>query len=207
MSVFDALTQDGNFPTPKEEIINENANMEVNFVNTARRAVNKAVLSLDFENKTDRRVNMVIMAVFLKDSAGLKEEDIVGVQKYLFTRRGGYLKLNMSSDVDVNKKFKTNCGIFEDDLIRLKLRGVRKDENSELVRIHNPPEDASITAIEKALEKFGRMETRVTDERFWDNMPLFANKPNGNWIARMNCNDKTKVLESIVIRDAKTMLV
>ena len=95
----------------------------------------------------------------------------------------------MSIDVDVNTRFKSSAGIFEDDDVKVQIRGMQREDPAELDRIVNPRDGITKEAVETELEKVGMMETRIADKLFGDNIPLYSRKPNDNWIARMSLKD------------------
>ena len=173
---------------------------------------NLNVVSIDFKVRTPGFfVSARYIGAFCITKFGLAKTELYGVHRYGFNkgRSEGFIKIRTKARIDVNQRFGRIGGRADDDNIEMKIRGIKTDDGSQVIRILSPNEELSLFQIENEIGELCETNGKIYEETFAGDIPLFGGLANGNY--RMRAKFKKEVTLSdgmeITIDSKKVKLV
>ena len=101
----------------------------------------------------------------------------------------------MAKPIDVKTRFRSNCGKAQDECVAITIRGC--EETNEKIRLLNVNELATTNEVLTKLQSAGLSVKNVSHEKCSVDVPLFANKNNGNMLAWIKKSDNTELMKNM----------
>ena len=97
---------------PPNEVKHNNV-YKKSFSGAARSALRLDILTFDIQNKTGIMISShFLIASVIQDKLGLKNDEDIGIHKYIFFQQSGWIKLQMSENIYVSEHFEAISGKF-----------------------------------------------------------------------------------------------
>ena len=189
----DPLKLDSNFF--KENTVVDTTR-SVSYVQITKR-VDKTILTVDYDARTSKRVTVGDIGKVLMAQMGISSDEVVGIIKYYFGQDKGYLKIRMAKPIDVKTRFSSIGGKAQDEFVALTIRGC--EPTNEKIRLLNVNELATTNEVSMKLQSEGLSVMSISLEKCSVDVPLFANKSNGNMVAWIKKSEKSEHMKNISI--------
>ena len=172
---LDPLKVDSNFFKENSAV---DSSRSLSYVQITKR-LDKTVLTVDYEARSSKRVTIGDIGKVLMTEMDIKSNEVLGISKYFFGQDRGYVKIKMAKPIDVKTRFGSNHGKAQDEFVAITIRGC---DDSEKIRLLNVNELATLNEIQIKLQSSGLSVKNVLHEKCAVDVPLFANKTNGNML-------------------------
>ena len=197
---LDPLKVDSNFFKDSSSVVSSKS---LSYVQITKR-LDKTVLTVDYEPRSSKRVTIGDIGKVLMTEMDIKSEEVLGISKYFFGQDGGYVKIKMAKPIDVKTRFGSNHGKAHDEFVAITIRGC---DDSEKIRLLNVNELATTNEIQIKLQSLGLSVKNVLHERCAVDVPLFANKTNGNMLAWVKRSNNSEQLNDITIHGVSVPVI
>ena len=198
---LDPLKVDTNFF--KENPVEDSSRI-LSYVQITKR-VDKTVLTVDYEARTSKRITIGDIGKVLMTQMSILDDEVLGIIKYYFGQEKGYLKIKMARPIDVKARFRNNGGKAQDEVVAITIRGC--EPTNEKLRLLNINELATTNEVLTKLQSEGLSVMNVYHERCSMEVPLFANKNNGNMIAFIKRCENTDLMKNININGVSVPVI
>ena len=190
---LDPLKLDSNF---FKENAGTDTTRNVSYVQITKK-IDKTILTVDYDARTSKRVTIGDIGKVLMTQLGISSAEVVGIIKYYFGQDKGYLKIRMAKPIDVKARFSSTGGKAQDDFVALTIRG--REPTNEKIRLLNVNELATTNEVSCKLQSEGLTVMSISLEKCSIDVPLFANKTNGNMVAWIKKSEKSEHMKNISI--------
>ena len=161
------------------------------------------LLSLDFTiMRKDFKVSPSYLGQFCMDQLGLKKEEVLGIHRYGMNHVTGvgFIKIKTKNWVDVSKRYAGINGEAKNSDLHVKIRGFKPDDGMEIIRIISPNENLSLVAIENGINKICDQKSKIYEETFAMNVPLFGGLSNGNYRMRVKLKKEVNMEDDLNLK-------
>ena len=190
---LDLLKLDSNF---FKESAGTDTTRSVSYVQITKK-VDKTILTVDYDARTSKRVTVGDIGKVLMTQMGISSDEVVGIIKYYIGQDKGYLKIRMAKPIDVKARFSSIGGKAQDEFVALTIRGC--EPTNEKIRLLNVNELATTNEVSMKLQSEGLSVMSISLEKCSVDVPLFANKSNGNMVAWIKKSEKSEHMKNISI--------
>ena len=111
----------------------------------------------------------------------------------------------MAKPIDVKTRFSSNGGKAQDEFVAITIRGC--EATNEKIRLLNVNELATTNEARTKLQSEGLSVMSVSHEKCSVDVPLFANKNNGNMLAWVKKSENTEQMKDITINGVSAPVI